>query len=104
MVLVAGLVIVLLDVFAFPIKSPGLRMSLELHAFIDGEGWHAFARQTEMIGAVKMPSLGAGIRTNRQAKFFCGGLDHGKEAGPLSARDLHFFWRAQGLHIVIVQT
>src|SRR5579872_5176567 len=100
MVLVAGLVIVLLHVLAFLVESPGFWMSLELHSFIDGEGWHAFARQTEMIGAVEVSCLGAGVRANRQAKFFRGGLDHRKEAGPLSARDLHFFRRTQWLYIV----
>src|ERR1700751_2750910 len=58
-VLVAGLVIVLLDVFALLLHAPGFRMSLELRAFIDGERRNADPSHAEMIGAVEVPGLRA---------------------------------------------
>src|SRR5580704_17400360 len=51
MVFIAWLVIVLLDVFFILREAPGFVVPFELCAFVDGKGWNADARQTEVIGA-----------------------------------------------------
>src|SRR5215472_934465 len=91
MVLVAWLMIVLLYVFFFLIEPPGLAVSLELHAFVDREGWDSDPSHAEVIGAIKMASFRARIRTNREPELFRGSLDRGVKRSPLGPGNLDFF-------------
>src|ERR1700688_3556901 len=70
MILVAWLVIVLLDVFFILRQPPRFVVTFELHSFIDRKRRNTHARQTEMIGAIKMSGLGPRIGTNRQPELF----------------------------------
>ena len=78
-------------------------MSFVLHPFVDGKRRNAYPRQAEMIGAVEVSCLRPRIRTNRQPELLCGRLHRRIKRRPLRARNFHFLWRAQRLHIVIIQ-
>ena len=69
-VFVARLMIAMLDVIFGLGLAPGFVVSFEFQPFVDRERRNAHARQTEMIGAVIMPSFRMRIGPNRQAELF----------------------------------
>src|SRR4029077_5217420 len=70
-VFIAGLMVAMIDIILGLRFAPGDVAALVFQSFADGKRRTADARQTEMIGAVVMPSLGARIRPNGKAKCFC---------------------------------
>src|SRR5579864_2618185 len=103
MVFVAGLVIVLLDIFLFLIQSPSLAVAFELHALIDRERWNTHTCQAEMIGTVEVAGFRTGVRTDRKAEILGDGFDGGIEGSSLRAGNLNFFRRTERLDIVVVE-
>src|ERR1700693_2924424 len=70
-VFIAGLMVAMIDIILRLRFAPRGVVALEFQSFADGKRRNADARQTEMIGAVVMPSLGARIRPNGKGTCLC---------------------------------
>src|SRR5271163_2640718 len=103
MVFVTGLMVAMGGEVGVLGNAPGFIVTLELHAFVDGEGRNADARETEVVGAVVMSCFGTGVGTKLKAKVLRGSLNCGIERGALGARDLDFLGGAERHDVIEVK-